>query len=281
MLNQKKCVCNLNYFLQNFFTNTEVTSTELTNFLNEYVKYILLCNNLSPEDVHVQLHFIKDFSLDEASPYQLKIKRKTTHRQRNKENAKNNTYHKGLRFIAFVTGYTNSKNFDIYLNKELCKIKSDKDIESFVSILYSLGHEVEHINQFFNQADLCDAVDICEENQIEEFEKTKEKLIESPKLIRRLANKFQNHSDNFSVLNSTEILADEAGYYYFEELIKIIESESADEDFILFINYILEGLAQEHKYRKYFYHQTQQHEDLIYASLVKEFNIPAHVLDII
>lgn len=282
MKKTEKYIEDINHFLYSLCLNEETSKTELTNFLNAYIKFILAYNDLPAEEISVQLHFISKKELNDDEPeYSLKTKHKKKHKQRNKENIKKEQFKKSSRCMAYMTFGTNPDEFDIYLNETLCEIKCLKDVDSLVQLISDIGHEVEHIIQTYKQAALLFAVDLYNEKKLKAFETCAKFNAEDKKLLRKLARKFQKHADHFNVLNSSETQADENSCFYFDILAETILTNATDDDYITFITYIIEGLQEIDYTRKVNCTRMLKQDNLLTRCLIKKFGISADVLNII
>ena len=282
MKKPEKYIEEINHFLYNLCLNEETSKTELTNFLNAYIKFILSYNQLPAEDISVQLHFVHKEKLNyEEDDFSITAKRKRKHKQRNRENAKKEAYKKGLTTLTYMSGCAGTNSFDIYLNNELCNIKSLNDLDKLIELLYNLGHEAEHIVQTYNHKELWEAVDIYHNKQVIAFDECVSRNYGNKKLLKELSKKFQQHSDNYNILNSTEILADQNSCYYFDHLASALLEQTEDDDYFTFISYIVRGVILAQDCREIDYGLWEDHDNLIKRCLIKKFGISADVLNII
>ena len=180
-----------------------------------------------------------------------------------------------------MSGCAETNSFDIYLNNELCSIKSLNDLDKLIELLYNLGHEVEHIVQTYNHKDLWEAVDIYHNKQVIAFDECVSRNYGNKKLLKELCKKFQKHSDNYNILNSTEILADQNSCYYFDHLASTLLEQTEDDDYFTFISYIVSGVILAQDCREADYGLWEEHDNLIKRCLIEKFGIAPDVLNII
>ena len=145
-------------FLYNLYINEETSKTELVNFLNDYIYYILLKNSIQPENYCINLHFIKTFG-DCVTDFKYKTQKNKKKKLRNKENIKKKRNTENAQTLAFIDFDKDIKNINIYLNIKLCDIKCLYDISNLSMIISQLGHEVAHLVQ---QIKCLDNFIICE-----------------------------------------------------------------------------------------------------------------------
>jgi len=279
MKNLYQTLENLDNFLYNLYINEETSQTELKDFLNGYVDYILLKNGIKPEQFNLNLHYIKHFG-DCTTDFNYKTKIKKFKKLRNKENANKKQYKENSQTLAFITFDKSMKNINIHLNYKHCHIKSRQDISNLSMLISQLGHEVAHLVQEFNHLD---NFNICEETYKQKLETYKNliKGCSNRHYIRKLSKKMHSHADNYGLLNSSEIGADLRTVEYFKALYEDIVNATEEDDcyfYFLYNMYLDLELIQVCRNGYYKIHKKQ--EETIKKSLMRDFKLDKNILEI-
>ena len=83
----KTTIAKIDKFFYDLYTNGEASKTELINFFNDYITYILEYNNFNSSKFNISIHLINNFEIT-VQDFATKHKKKHKKKQRNKENAK-------------------------------------------------------------------------------------------------------------------------------------------------------------------------------------------------
>lgn len=270
---------NLDNFLYNLYINEETSKTELVNFLNDYICYILLKNSIHPENYNINLHFIKAFG-DCVTDFNYKPKKKKKKKLRNKENIHKKQNTENSQTLAFIDFDKDIKNINIYLNIKLCDIKSLYDISNLSMLISQLGHEVAHLVQ---EIKCLDNFTICETTYKQKLDVYNNlvKDCSNRQLIRKLSRKMHIHADNYCLLNSTEVGADEKTVTYFKCLYDdIVNLTEEDNCYYYFLYNMFIDLELIQQCRKGYYKIREKREKIIKKSLIRDFKIDKNVLEI-
>ena len=219
MKNLNQSIEQIDKFFFDLFTHKEASKTEIHNFLLNYVDFILLYNNI-PDEYTTTIHLIKKFR-DSVDEFSIKPK-KTKHKLRNKENIKKAEYKQYSQTLALCCCDLNLKTFHIYLNNKLFFIEDIENMFNFSCLVSSLGHEVEHLIQEHISPNIVRLCENCYDKKIDKFNENLKELGAKNNYIKKLARKMHTHADNFSILNTCEVNADNNSVVYFQELYKLI-----------------------------------------------------------
>lgn len=266
-------------FFFNFYSNKETSKTEIHNFLLNYVDFILLYNNLDATNYKTTIHIVKDFG-ENIEDFTLKHK-KQKHKLRNKENIKKEQHKHFCHTIAQCCYSTEKQQFNVYLNEKSFHSTSIKFLDNFTKLVSSLGHEVEHLVQEYISKDLVNYVEDCYCEKLEEFNYLIKKHKTNNNYLKKLARKLHTHADNFSILNSCEMNADNNSVVYFQELYKfILNSTNREKPYYYFIYDIYLDLIRIQDNREFCYDLCEKQEKAIQKSLIEDFKIAPSVLEI-
>jgi len=274
-------VLKLDKFFYDLYRNKEASQTEVVNFFNNYVVFILQYNKLDFSDAKINLHLQKKFK-STIQEFTVKQPKKKKHKLRNKENVKKSQYNKFASTIACCDIDRTAHILDIYLNKNNCSAKNIEDLGAFVDGVSSLGHEVEHFVQEFISGDLVQACEDCYQKKVEAFNKYLGYNGTKGKMVRKLAEKLHSHADAFAITNSCEINADNNAVVYFNELFKLIKTlTNRESNYYYFIYDICIDLERIQQYREFSYEQSIHQDEATKKSLVRDFGIAEDALEII
>jgi len=279
MKNLNHTVENLDNFLYNLYINEETSKTELQDFLNNYINYILLKNKIQPESLNLHLHFIKTFG-DCTTDFNCKNKTKKTHKLRNKENAHKKQNSQNAQTLAYIEFDADLKNINIYLNSKHCVINSLSDVTNLSVLISQLGHEVAHLIQHIYHLD---NFDLCKNSYKQKLDTYKNmiKNCSDRQYIRKLSKRMHTHADNFGLLNSTEVGADLRTIQYFKALYDdIVNFTDEDNCYYSFLYDMYIDLELIQKCRNGYYQIRKKRNNAIKKSLVRDFNMSEKILEI-
>ena len=274
-------VLKLDKFFYDLYKNNEASQTEVVNFFNNYVIYILQYNGIDFSDWQINLHLAKNFE-SVVQEFTVKQPKKKKHKQRNKENIKKAQFNKFASTIACCDIDRTAHILDIYLNKENCRAKNIENLEEFINGISSLGHEVEHFVQEFIAGDLVQACENCYEKKVEAFYKYVDYNGTKGRMVRKLAEKLHSHADTFAITNSCEVNADNNAVVYFSELFKLIKNlTNREANYYYFLYDIYIDLGRIQQYREFSYEKSLEQDEATKKSLVRDFGIAEDALQII
>lgn len=266
-------------FFFDFYKNKETSVTEIHNFLLNYVDFILLYNNIDAPNYKTIVHIVNDFgeNIEDFSLKQNKSKRKL----RNKENIKKAKHKPYCTTIAQCSINLEKKIFNVYLNSKHFHATNLTNFENLSTLISSLGHEVEHLIQEYVSKNMVINVENSYNKKLKEFLNLVKTHKSQSNYIKKLSRKLHTHADNFSILNTCEVNADNNSVVYFQELYKLILNSTDRNNFYYYFLYdIYLDLNRIQDCRESCYKLCKKQEKGIQRSLIKQFKINPSVLEI-
>lgn len=269
-MNELYYIDKINNYFETLFYNGEVSATETENFLRDYLNFILLHNRINPKELTVNFHFFNKPPLDSDYLFE-KADKKQKHP--NKENAKKPKFKKRKSFLAFVDGFPEEKRYEIYLNKNKLTVKSNKDFDSFIYFIFTVGHEYSHIVQNELKPILTEREITQQIKYLSKYKKECKLHETDKKYIKKLTDRLSNHNQNFLFVTSCETQADKHSITHFENFIAMTkEYYELSVPYDAFLNGFVETLKDFLSDRKIDYKICNQQERDIKNSLINNFN---------
>lgn len=217
----EKTIKKLTNFFKNLYKNEEASSGEVEVFLNDYLDYIFQLNGLDLSKYDITISKVR---IDEIYPgREATHKTKCNSEDRQKERRKvfdrkpyvsdgSDDYFEAL----MVPSKTVENKYTIYVNENLCRMKSDDDLEFLINLFLVFGHEVHHIIQYIRYKKDIVLDDDYLRNK-EAYKAVATNLMDKTK-ARQLIRLINRHIDMYNYLSKIETKADQKGYDYLDIL---------------------------------------------------------------
>jgi len=207
-----------NYFFHNIYINREVTTTETLNFLNLYVDYIMHIYGLDYSLYDIKIHATKTKSgaiSSKADKYEKNVSCRTT--------------------ALLSPDRKHANTYDIFLDRDLLKMKDYTDLPNLLYVACSCGHEAGHIYQYEKRGGKA-------QHSLDTERKIEKKLDESiEKKDKKLQRLMERYYTTFRTLSKMEREADKICYITLLDIFRILkenenDSPECDDHYIYFLS---------------------------------------------
>lgn len=272
-MNELYYIDKVNTYFETLYYEGEASVTETQNFINNYLNFILIHNGINPKDLNIKIHYFNKAPLGSDHIFGNKPKKPKKLKQPNKENIKKPRYEKTKKFLAYVECNPETKEYNVYLNKNNMHVKGKQDCDNLMLFMFTIGHEFDHVVQHEKNPRLVET----ELNQTIKFlSKYRSECISHENdnnYITKLKTKISHHNENYLMTTACEMLADKNSIVHFNNFVALTcEYYTLSKSYYIFLNTILNTLQDIYKDRKFFYHIYNQNEKNVKKSLIENFN---------
>lgn len=229
-LSQQDLLKEIYHIYENMFRNKSLVVEETLNLVRFYLEYIFRLNRLKTNDYIINIHAVK---IDDDEQY-----------------------------LAYMHMGDRDNEFDVYLNRNRMKCNKALDILLINQVMYSAGHEFEHVIQFINN-------DNGLEDYLDRYHEIGSLIQKCYKKIKtkKLNGKEAHLQNDLDILHITEVNADNLSYIYYRNLLNDLIAICNDEFLLNYFEMIrlnLDGIYKDRKaickkaknsyktYKKYF-----------------------------